>query len=1264
MSGSSGDSGLPQSMNEHNEVESSEPCRRLTFVSHAGEDKLFARSLLDAIEAANVATFFDDDMAVGTPAGDEMTTRAAKADKGVVVLSRPFLTKKWPMMELNLFVKNKIRIHPLYYGVCPDELQGILDTYDRQAGDDELAFRLRMKENPSEWRKLMEEVAASTRKESSSSLPDPMCWRKDLRELSKLTGLRRENFGGDKENKGDFENAVAKMVAPPVLPGVIPPVPDHFVNVHLVDDVISELLGCTMNTGGRGVVLTGMGGAGKSVIASAVVRDKRIRRHFTDGVLWLDQEPGEYNEELFLLKLNKLAQQFEEVVLSRHYRQGRHVQYNMGYLTSVTGAQRLFQMWQTKYNLRCLLVVDNAWDVQILEAASLMGFQILATTRKEAAIPTCPGWHSHAVARMDEDASLRVLQNCSGAPSAVPRQPALEVADTCAFLPLALAIIGSTLRGAENPLSPNAWRKLQRKLKDRKETIHDEGEWDPLNKVLAVSIDELGQTRRELFLMLAVLGKGVLASAEMLRNLWGEKDLEGARFFVEGLVTRSLLQRREADNYFVHDLLLDFAKVSIDAKAENREGIKEAATSRQTQYLGRLDVLEDYSANREWDSREGLYSLIGLWRSLEQLSGDEHLEVRAYTASLGNLLKQDEQESKDVASICSDLGHLYVLQGKLTDAEPVFEASQGIIEKVLGPDHPKMAESLNNRAGLFESKGMYGEADQLYLRAIEIGEKALGPESPNLALWLSNRAGLLETKGEYAKAEPLYRRCQAIQERVLGPEHPSFAITLNSWATLLEDQGKYDEAEPLFARAIAIGEMALGRDHPQVARYLNNRAGLLESQGKYDEADMLYAKAIAIGEKSLGREHLDVAVWLNNQAGLWDSQGNYEESEPLYARSQAIREKVLGPEHPDVAQSLNNRAESLREQGEYKLADPLSLRAIKIWEVAQGSDHPNVATALHNRALLLEDQGLVAEAESLYEKSRAIREMKLGPEHPDVAASLDSQACLLKCQGNYADAKTLFERATSIWEKVHGLDHPLVATGFNNRAGVLEALGNFEEAGPLYVRAIEIGENTLGPNHPEVATFLNNWAGLLVSQGKYVQAEPLFERSRALREGVLGPEHPDVPQSLNDRAGLLSICSSQSLFSDPLYKRAIVIWEEALGSEDPQVATGLNNRAWLLRMQGKYREAEPLYKRSLAIDEEEYGPDHSEVATDLSNWADLMETQEKYTEAIPLLERALKIRMNNLGEIHPDTVSTRNSLEIVRKRCDTHEAAACHSCHS
>ena len=105
---------------------------RLTFVSHAGEDKEFVRSLLEAIEELNVATFFDDDMALGTSSVDEMESRAAEADQAIVVLSRPFLTKKWPMKELNIFLNKGIKIHPLYYRVTPDELRDILSIYNRQ----------------------------------------------------------------------------------------------------------------------------------------------------------------------------------------------------------------------------------------------------------------------------------------------------------------------------------------------------------------------------------------------------------------------------------------------------------------------------------------------------------------------------------------------------------------------------------------------------------------------------------------------------------------------------------------------------------------------------------------------------------------------------------------------------------------------------------------------------------------------------------------------------------------------------------------------------------------------------------------------------------------------------------------------------------------------------------------------------------------------------------------------------------------------------
>ena len=40
-------------------------------------------------------------------------------------------------------------------------------------------------------------------------------------------------------------------------------------------------------------------------------------------------------------------------------------------------------------------------------------------------------------------------------------------------------------------------------------------------------------------------------------------------------------------------------------------------------------------------------------------------------------------------------------------------------------------------------QGRYDEADGLYLSCIEIQERALGPDHPGLAVSLSNRAGLL-----------------------------------------------------------------------------------------------------------------------------------------------------------------------------------------------------------------------------------------------------------------------------------------------------------------------------------------------------------------------------------------------------------------------------------------------------------------------------------------------------------------------------------------
>jgi tetratricopeptide (TPR) repeat protein len=233
-------------------------------------------------------------------------------------------------------------------------------------------------------------------------------------------------------------------------------------------------------------------------------------------------------------------------------------------------------------------------------------------------------------------------------------------------------------------------------------------------------------------------------------------------------------------------------------------------------------------------------------------------------------------------------------------ALPLYDQACQLYEKLLGENHPHVATSLNNLAGLYESQGRYDEALPLYQRTVEIFEKQLGENHPHVATSLNNLAGLYESQGRYDEVLPLYQRSLAIREKQLGENHPHVATSLNNLATLYESQGRYDEALPLYQRSLAIDEKVYGKEHPEVATDLNNLAGLYKSQGRHDEALPLYQRTVEIFEKQLGENHPHVATSLNNLAALYKSQGRYDEALPLYQRSLAILEKSLGSEHPNT----------------------------------------------------------------------------------------------------------------------------------------------------------------------------------------------------------------------------------------------------------------------------------------------------------------------------------------------------------------------------
>ena len=106
------------------------------------------------------------------------------------------------------------------------------------------------------------------------------------------------------------------------------------------------------------------------------------------------------------------------------------------------------------------------------------------------------------------------------------------------------------------------------------------------------------------------------------------------------------------NSYRLHDLVLVFAKSKL--RGSNKV---ESASSRQAQFLGRLDVLQGYA--KDGEASKGFYALISLWRSIEELHMDKQLCEETYEASLQDL---SNDESLETAFICQSLGRLLYLQ--------------------------------------------------------------------------------------------------------------------------------------------------------------------------------------------------------------------------------------------------------------------------------------------------------------------------------------------------------------------------------------------------------------------------------------------------------------------------------------------------------------------------------------------------------------------------------------------------------------------------
>ena len=114
------------------------------------------------------------------------------------------------------------------------------------------------------------------------------------------------------------------------------------------------------------------------------------------------------------------------------------------------------------------------------------------------------------------------------------------------------------------------------------------------------------------------------------------------------------------------------------------------------------------------------------------------------------------------------LGDLYADQGRLTEAESMYQRALEGYEKALGRDHTSTLSTVNNLGLLYADQGRLTEAESMYQRALEGKEKALGRDHTSTLDTVNNLGNLYRDQGRLMEAESMYQRALEGYEKALA----------------------------------------------------------------------------------------------------------------------------------------------------------------------------------------------------------------------------------------------------------------------------------------------------------------------------------------------------------------------------------------------------------------------------------------------------------------------------------------------------------------
>jgi tetratricopeptide (TPR) repeat protein len=225
-----------------------------------------------------------------------------------------------------------------------------------------------------------------------------------------------------------------------------------------------------------------------------------------------------------------------------------------------------------------------------------------------------------------------------------------------------------------------------------------------------------------------------------------------------------------------------------------------------------------------------LANLAGLYAKTRRLREAEDLLQQSVT------ILEINDPSHDLSIVLNDLGEVYLLEGRLKEAERTLATAFSLATVGRGATDATVADILDNRGLLQLKQRKFRQAEESYEQSLEIRRKTQPAENFNFASALAGLGTLYVMQRRYSKAEEVLERSLKIAEAYLPPYHPDLASVLENLGVVENKLQHFELSEMYFRRTIAIQTPELAMNRPEL---ISTYADTLHNLNRQDEAAVL-----------------------------------------------------------------------------------------------------------------------------------------------------------------------------------------------------------------------------------------------------------------------------------------------------------------------------------------------------------------------------------------------------------------------------------------